>query len=389
MKKYFVILSAALLALSACTSLKEEFEPVFTREYAAPSRNELKDVVANTTIAELVSKYKEHGTPVEIRGNVVIAGRVSTTDQPGNYYKSMYIQDETGGIEIKMGQNALYNDYLPGQLVCVKCGGLTLGEYGYGTRYNFNNKSMGTGYGMVNLGFYSPVPTSGSWYETSYLESKLMIDLHVFRGDIYDVKPVEPVVLTENQLPSQTATQATDPNVGRLVTLKGLRYANQVFCLLYLDSNKDKTAYTNRVFLSYGNGGSDHTHGITTWAMSKEKMTSYLQSGLWDDCKVGSGSNYTGQTLGDLKGDGTYPSVEKAAYSISQYFTMGSTGEIQIRTSGFSKFCDKEIPAEVLSGQKTIDVTGVLTLYNGNIQIMVNDLSDIVVNEEPTPGTAF
>lgn len=386
MKKYILILSAALLALSACTSLKEEFEPVLTKEYAAPSRNEIKDIKVNTTIAELVSKYKTHGTPVEIRGDVVIGGRVTTTDQPGNYYKSFYIQDETGGIEIKMGQNSLYNDYKPGQMVYVKCGGLTIGEYGYGTRYDFSNKSHGSGNGMVNIGFYSPVPTSGSWYETSYLESKLMIDTHIFRGDIYDVREVEPVVLTENDLPGQSATQATNPNVGRLVTLKGLRYAKQIFCLLYLDSNKDKTSYTNRVFLSYTNGGEDHTHGITTWAMSKEKMTEYLQAGLWDSCKVGSGSNFTGKKLGDFKGDGTYPGVEKAAYSLSQYFTMGSTGEIQIRTSGFSKFCDKEIPAEVLSGQKTIDVTGVLTLYNGNIQIMVNDLSDIVVNDDPSPA---
>ena len=382
MKKSLII-TAALLALSSC-GLKEEFQPVFTGKYPAPEPERYwsdEDFGRITSIADLVSGYTI-GQP-KVLTNTVIKGVVTTTDRPGNFYKSFYIQDETGGIEIKVGKNGLYNDYLLGQTVYVDCEDLTLGMYGY------KSGNYG-GMGMAQLGFSDP---SGS-YETSYMEIPLLIDAHVLRGNPSELHPVTPAVITSaSQLPNpKTATQATSKLIGSMVTLKGLTYGNEVFCLLYLDSNQDKKSYTNRVFLSSSNS-SDPTCGITTWAMSKEKMTEYLYSGIWDECKVGSGSTYAedeeGNTLtvGSYRGEnGLYDAsingfngIERTAYSVSQYFKLGST-DIQIRTSGFCKFCDVEIDPDVLSGKATIDVTGVLTLYQGSFQLVVNNIDDITVN---------
>ena len=382
MKKSLII-TAALLALASC-GLKEEFQPVFTGKYPAPEPERYwsdEDFGRITSIADLVSGYTI-GQP-KVLGSTVIKGAVSTTDRPGNFYKSFYIQDETGGIEIKVGKNGLYNDYLLGQTVYVDCEDLTLGMYGY------KSGNYG-GMGMAQLGFSDP---SGS-YETSYMEIPLLIDAHVLRGNPSELHPVTPAVITSaSQLPNpKTATQATNKLIGSMVTLKGLTYGNEVFCLLYLDSNQDKKSYTNRVFLSSSNS-SDPTCGITTWAMSKEKMTEYLYSGIWDECKVGSGNTYAedeeGNTLtvGSYRGEnGLYDAsingfngIERTAYSVSQYFKLGST-DIQIRTSGFCKFCDVEIDPEVLSGRATIDVTGVLTLYQGSFQLVVNNIDDIKVN---------
>ena len=382
MKKSLII-TAALLALSSC-GLKEEFQPVFTGKYPAPEPERYwsdEDFGRITSIADLVSGYTI-GQP-KVLTNTVIKGVVTTTDRPGNFYKSFYIQDETGGIEIKVGKNGLYNDYLLGQTVYVDCEDLTLGMYGY------KSGNYG-GMGMAQLGFSDP---SGS-YETSYMEIPLLIDAHVLRGNPSELHPVTPAVITSaSQLPNpKTATQATSKLIGSMVTLKGLTYGNEVFCLLYLDSNQDKKSYTNRVFLSSSNS-SDPTCGITTWAMSKEKMTEYLYSGIWDECKVGSGNTYAedeeGNTLtvGSYRGEnGLYDAsingfngIERTAYSVSQYFKLGST-DIQIRTSGFCKFCDVEIDPDVLSGKATIDVTGVLTLYQGSFQLVVNNIDDITVN---------
>ena len=382
MKKSLII-TAALLALASC-GLKEEFQPVFTGKYPAPEPERYwsdEDFGKITSIADLVSGYTI-GQP-KVLGSTVIKGTVSTTDRPGNFYKSFYIQDETGGIEIKVGKNGLYNDYLLGQTVYVDCEDLTLGMYGY------KSGNYG-GMGMAQLGFSDP---SGS-YETSYMEIPLLIDAHVLRGNPSELHPVTPAVITSaSQLPDpKTATQATNKLIGSMVTLKGLTYGNEVFCLLYLDSNQDKKSYTNRVFLSSSNS-SDPTCGITTWAMSKEKMTEYLYSGIWDECKVGSGNTYAedeeGNTLtvGSYRGEnGLYDAsingfngIERTAYSVSQYFKLGST-DIQIRTSGFCKFCDVEIDPDVLSGKATIDVTGVLTLYQGSFQLVVNNIDDITVN---------
>ena len=382
MKKSLII-TAALLALASC-GLKEEFQPVFTGKYPAPEPERYwsdEDFGRITSIANLVSGYTI-GQP-KVLTNTVIKGVVTTTDRPGNFYKSFYIQDETGGIEIKVGKNGLYNDYLLGQTVYVDCEDLTLGMYGY------KSGNYG-GMGMAQLGFSDP---SGS-YETSYMEIPLLIDAHVLRGNPSELHPVTPAVITSaSQLPDpKTATQATNKLIGSMVTLKGLTYGNEVFCLLYLDSNQDKKSYTNRVFLSSSNS-SDPTCGITTWAMSKEKMTEYLYSGIWDECKVGSGNTYAedekGNTLtvGSYRGEnGLYDAsingfngIERTAYSVSQYFKLGST-DIQIRTSGFCKFCDVEIDPDVLSGKATIDVTGVLTLYQGSFQLVVNNIDDITVN---------
>lgn len=377
MKKIFIF-AAALLAFSSCQSLKEEWQPVFTGEYDKPAVNQPVDMEANTTIAELAAMY-ETGKPWTVDKNIVISGIVSTTDKYGNFYKSFYIQDETGGIELKLGKNGLYNDYLPGQRIYVDCRDLELGMYGY---------KSGSGNGMVQIGFNNG---GDDTYETSYIESSILIDTHVFKGEVEG--EVEPVELTVDQLPGSGDTQATNEYLGQLVTIKNLYYGwydtrykelNEAFALLYIDSNKDKKASSNRIFIS----GADT--GITTWAMSEEKMDSYLQSGMWDDVPIGNANDDNYGNVGDYKdnldpisGEGYY-GIDRAPYSVSQYFSTEPDGKgecVQIRTSGYCRFADTEIDPAVLSGDKTINVTGILTLYQGRIQVTVNNITDITVND--------
>ena len=337
---------------------------MFTGKYPDPEYQEPQEITRTHTIAELVAMYKS--VPWNIDKEIIISGQVTTTDQPGNFYKSFYIQDETGGMEIKVGRNGLYNEYKPGQTVYVFCNGLTLGMYG------FKDGSYG-GQGMVQVGYEDPTGE----YETSYLEHPVLVDSHIIKGAYGD--PVTPVVLSESDLPGTNDTQKTNKYIGTLVTLKGLKYANETFTLLYLDSNQNKKESKNRIFLS------DQTWGVTTWAMSETKMKEYLYSGIWDSCKLGNANDQNYGIVGDhrvVAGDGsvTYPTIEKAAYSVSQYFKMGSK-EIQIRTSGYSKFGDTEIDPAVLSGAKSIDVTGILTMYQGSIQFVLIDLDGVKINE--------
>src|ERR1700744_119412 len=46
-----------------------------------------------------------------ITEDVIISGIVIMDDKSGNYYKKIVIQDSTGGIEMELDQNNLYNDY--------------------------------------------------------------------------------------------------------------------------------------------------------------------------------------------------------------------------------------------------------------------------------------
>ena len=324
------ILALSLGIFSSC----DEWEPVFTGDYGKADVYEPVTLTPNKTIMELKSMYKN--TPLKIDDNIIIGGQVVSEDRSGNVYKSIYIQDATGGIELKIGKNGLYNDYKLGQWVYVKCSGLTLGAYN----------------GMLQLGFADPTGE----YETSYLEVQYFIDNHIFRGKLDT--PVEAKKVTESTL--------LDPsNIGCYVELDGLTYGNQIFLLVYVDSNKDKKDNDNRIFFS------DKTWGVDSWAMSKQGFINYLNSGTFD-----SGATNTGKKVPDLK-----PTLIKnaSAYSVSQYFKFGSK-TVQIRTSGYARFADTKIDSRILAGAK-INIKGILTIYQGSAQFTLIDLDGVEITE--------
>lgn len=89
------------------------------------------DGKANMTIAELVALHTITATNSydTIPAGAIISGIVTTSDEHGNCYKFINIEDETGGIQIKIDNKALFNKYKVGQRVFVKCDGLVIGDY--------------------------------------------------------------------------------------------------------------------------------------------------------------------------------------------------------------------------------------------------------------------
>lgn len=339
MKRIYIAILAAAALLAGC----EEFQPVFTGKYESPADQKIytdADFGQFTTIAEVKDMYKANGNkPYRVAKNCVIKGQVTTSDQVGNLYKSLYIQDETAGIEIKIGKNGLYNEYKLGQWVYVVCTDLTVGDYN----------------GMINIGYEDPTGE----YETGYLEHAYIIDNHVFKGEY--AKAVEPVVITEADLHKKE-------NLGRLVTIENLKYGNHIFILAYVDPNGNRKDYTNNgIFID--EEGPDN-YGVTTWACSEVKWKEYLNAGNFDSVEAAGG------TVGDLKNpDGTY-NIGSMAYSVSQYFKMGAS-DVQVRTSGYARFADTEIPEEVLDGTATVSFTGILTEYKGAAQFTLIDLDGV------------
>ena len=57
---------------------------------------------------------------------------------------------------------------------------------------------------------------------------------------------------------------------------------------------------------------------------------------------------------------------------MSHYFKLGST-DIQVRTSGYAKFADEKLDANLTSGAKTADITGIMTIYSGAAQFTLVD----------------
>ena len=115
----------------------------------------------NMTIAELKAIYK--GAKIDVNNpGAIVGGKVISTDKYGNFYRSFFLQDETGGIEIKVGKTTLYNTYKIGQTVYVKPHGLRLGAYGQ----------------MVSLG----METADTKYENAWIDVPLLISRAIFTG---------------------------------------------------------------------------------------------------------------------------------------------------------------------------------------------------------------
>lgn len=356
-----LILSASLLlALSSC----KEWDPVFTLQYEDPASYAEVTKTATITIAELKEMYLDNGSkPLEILGDYVIAGQVISSDESGNMYKEIYIQDETGAIDLKIGKSSLYSDYKLGQWLYVDCNGLTIGSYS----------------GMPQLG----IEDETGEYETAYIEAQYIIDEHIFRGPIAPLPEI--LEVSERDINDAIAKGGFRSNLwGRLVTIRGLRYGapssystdafKRIFALIYIDPNKDKKAQSNRIFLS------DKTYGVTTWAMTKNKFLEYLSAGNFDDATTGDDRPLDAEIMSSLR-------LNASAVTLSHYFSLGVT-PVQIRTSGYAKFADTPIPDSILGDPSSssadgasIDVTGFLSIYSGAAQFTLLDLNGVVINK--------
>ena len=86
------------------------------------------DGKATHTIAQLLAMRTSAAFDA-LPEDMVIKGTVISSDKEGNCYKFLAIQDATGGIQIQIDNNALYQKYPVGQTVFVKCKELVLSDY--------------------------------------------------------------------------------------------------------------------------------------------------------------------------------------------------------------------------------------------------------------------
>lgn len=91
---------------------------------------------ANTTIFDLKREFWDDARNYAVKigekadgSHYVIAGRVITTDEPGNVYKSITIQDRTAAITFSVNTYNLFLNYRIGQEIVVDLTGLNIGKY--------------------------------------------------------------------------------------------------------------------------------------------------------------------------------------------------------------------------------------------------------------------
>ena len=120
MKKIFLLFVS--LSIIAASCVKQKFDE--------PSPNgTLSSLKGNITVADLKKMHTAVGGFDLIAKDGILEATVIADDQSGNYYKTIVIQDATGGMEVKINYASIYNDFPIGRVLFIKVNGLTLGDY--------------------------------------------------------------------------------------------------------------------------------------------------------------------------------------------------------------------------------------------------------------------
>ncbi len=181
---YRVILVCASLLLSSC------YDSAFDKP--APSTDLYP---ATTTIAELNRQYV--GSTFMITTDVVVEGRVTSSDRAENFYRTLCVEQEQSALEVMAGIDQLCNDFPIGSRVTLHIKGLALGQ----------------SRGMLQIGRQ---PTTGSGHVTDYLGSRAAVAAVVKRAD----ESIIPIAATSRTIPSLSPTHC-----GTLVRIDHLRYS--------------------------------------------------------------------------------------------------------------------------------------------------------------------
>lgn len=172
-------------------------------------------IQVNTTISEL-KKIHSLGNIEFLTEDKIIAGIVIADDKSGNFYKSIVIQDESGGISIKIDDYNLYTSYPIGRKVYVKTKGLYLGDYN----------------GMIEIG--GAIDNSGSRPAVTGIAAKLA-EQYVIKGSLNNtVIPKAIAVSALNEMHQNTlillenyefaAADTAKPFADTTLTLSAINY---------------------------------------------------------------------------------------------------------------------------------------------------------------------
>jgi hypothetical protein len=151
----------ALLALGLLAGCREA--------YIAPTDFADDRTLPNVTLGELREYYA--GATLTISDDIVVSGRVVSSDVAGNFYNTFFIEDGTGAVEIMAGMPDLDATYRPGQRIVVRARGLAVG---------WSN-------GAMQMGL---PPEAGSGFQTGYFYHPVVIGRYISRGrDVEEIAP--------------------------------------------------------------------------------------------------------------------------------------------------------------------------------------------------------
>ncbi len=268
------------------------------------------------------------GQSLTITDDLVIRGKVISSDQAGNVYKSMYLYDEScqSAIEIKV-TSGYYITYAPGRLVYIRLQGLVLGNYRT----------------MLSVG----VASTNSDYANGNMEDRNTLEEHVKLGELIGLTAAGTLVVT----PASYST-LTDESLGRLIRFEGLES-------------------------KFGKAGWGYKNTFPNYFANS---TSYdVNSPGWTD--INDWATWATKRVDELTHESTF-------YYGSAWFTYGDintlAGNYVVRSSGYCRFRDEKIPAD----GSVVNITAIYTKFSQGsdataaYQLLLNKASDVVVTSK-------
>jgi len=115
---HFFLFSISLLFITSCE-----------RDFDEPPVRELPTFEANSTIADVQALHTLGEDDRIISDDMIVRATVISSDEAGNFFRNLIIQDATGGLEVRLNSTGLYNQFPRGSDVFLRLQGLYVGDF--------------------------------------------------------------------------------------------------------------------------------------------------------------------------------------------------------------------------------------------------------------------
>lgn len=253
--KNFLLFGTLLMVVFATIitiSCNKKFDEPPTSAQIEPDTSVTNHIIS---VKDLKLKHTIGGLE-EITDNVYLKVTVSADDKSGNLYKSLAVQDLTGGIMLKLDRSNLYTDYPVGRKLYIKCKGLYISDYNHSIDLGVLDNSTP---GSPALGSIPAV-----FFET-----------YITKYTLGDTVTIKPKVVTLAQLKSVAALTGIniikkDTLQNVLIKLEKVQFANSDTGYIYSDTSAAKKSVSRNLIDCDGISGVVlYTSGFSDFASVK------------------------------------------------------------------------------------------------------------------------
>ena len=219
--KLNVLKNTAIAFISLCTVMS----CVKDDDYELPDNKKVLPAFAGKVVSfsDVASRTTTSIKPYS--ADEAIEGYVISSDEGGNFYKKIYIQNEnkTQALSVALDKSGIYTEYPIGAKVQLRLKGLTT---------QLNNAITEVGYEIYKN------PKSGRESVGSMAEA-------IYKTHLYDMGGERKTLASLAKEVTSIETVKNNEHVGQLITLKGVHFPNEVVGKTMYDKNKDLGGATN------------------------------------------------------------------------------------------------------------------------------------------------